>query len=330
MGSLSCRIFCTARAGFGIARTGWTRLDARTMTSAPSKGPSRAASFLARLTSTILLWGIVGMVFWSGKLWAMAILVAVLGILGCVEYFALTREAPGRECRVWGLVVSVGFLFALMGQVLKGTLPVAGFLPEVVGISAVVLGAFTLRLRFPIDGDQSVRAVMLALLGFVYVPILFAGFIIRTALLPGEEASQAAGFWLILLVVLVAKFTDMGAYLVGTLCGKHKAIPHISPAKSWEGYLGSLFVAQGGAFGIYALGKEHFEWIGGAHHIAILGVLLALAAMVGDLAESILKRSLRAKDSGHLLPGIGGILDLIDSLCFALPVAFLYVYLVIL
>lgn len=300
------------------------------MASAPSKGSSRAATFLARLTSTLLLWGIVAAVFASGELWAFAMLVAALGLLGSIEYFMLTRQAPGRECRLWGLLVSVGFLAALIWQVLEGDLPVAGFLPEVIGISAVALGAFTLRLRFPIEGDDSVRAVMLALLGFVYVPILFAGFIIRTALLPVEVASQAAGFWLILLVVLVAKFTDMGAYLVGTLCGKHKAIPHISPAKSWEGYIGSLFVAQGGAFGIYALGKEHFAWVGGAHHIAILGVLLALAAMVGDLAESILKRSLQVKDSGHLLPGIGGILDLIDSLCFALPVAFLYVYLVIL
>ena len=91
-----------------------------------------------------------------------------------------------------------------------------------------------------------------------------------------------------------------------------------------------MFFAQAGAFGVYALGKEHFAWISGVHHIAILGFILALAATVGDLAESILKRSLRVKDSGHMLPGIGGVLDLIDSLCFALPVAFLYVYLLVL
>ncbi|NIP97358.1 MAG: CDP-archaeol synthase, partial [Akkermansiaceae bacterium] len=139
-----------------------------------------------------------------------------------------------------------------------------------------------------------------------------------------------AGFWLLLLVVVTAKFTDMGAYLVGSLCGKHKAIPHISPGKSWEGYFGSLFFAQAGAVGLYLAGGQHLGWIGGLHHVLIVGFLVALAAMVGDLAESILKRSLQVKDSGHLLPGIGGVLDLIDSLCFAAPVAFLYIHLVIL
>lgn len=316
--------------GLALRTRGGTDWMPTRMASAPGKGSSRAATFLARLTSTVLLWGIVIAVFASGQMWALAILVAALGLLGSIEYLLLTREAPGRECRIWGLVVSAGFLAVLMWQVLEGSLPVAGFLPEVLGVSAVVLGSFTLRLRFSIDGDESVRAVTLALLGFVYVPVLFSGFIIRTALLPPAEATETAGFWLILLVVLVAKFTDMGAYLVGTLCGKHKAIPHISPAKSWEGYLGSLFFAQAGAFGVYALGKEHFAWISGVHHIAILGFILALAAMVGDLAESILKRSLRVKDSGHMLPGIGGVLDLIDSLCFALPIAFLYVYLLVL
>ena len=302
----------------------------RAMAAAPGKGSSRAASFLARLTSTVLLWGIVAGVFVSGQPWALVVLVASLGLLGSVEYLLLTREAPGRECRLWGLVVSALFLVVLSWQVLGDSLPVAGFLPETIGVVAVVIGSFTLRLRFPVEGDESLRAVMLALLGFVYVPVLFAGFTIRLAFLPPEGASAEAGFWLLLMVVLAAKFTDMGAYLVGTLIGKHKAIPHISPAKSWEGYLGSLFFTQAGAFGIYLLGKDHLAWLGGWHHVAVLGLLLALAAMVGDLAESILKRSLQVKDSGHLLPGIGGILDLIDSLCFALPVAFLYLHLVVL
>ena len=269
-------------------------------------------------------------VFVSGQFWALAALVSVLGILGSVEYAILTKATPGRECRVWGIVVSVGFVLFLMWQALADSLPVSGFLPEVAGLVAVLLGSFVLRLRNPIEGDASVRAVALTLLGFVYVPVLFVGFVIRLALLPPEGATATGGFWLILLVTLAAKFTDMGAYLVGTLCGKHKAIPHISPAKSWEGYLGSLFFAQAGALGVYFAGGDHFVWIGGVHHIVILGFILALAAMTGDLAESILKRSLHVKDSGHMLPGIGGILDLIDSLCFALPLAFFYIFLVIL
>lgn len=301
-----------------------------TMASASSKGSSRAASFKARLISTFLLWGIVAAAFLSGTLWAtpwpLGVLVVVFTVLGSIEFLTLTKGEPGKECRYWGLIVCVGFLGMLVPQALKGSLEDGGFLPEMVGLLAVTVGSFVLRLRFPIEEDASVKAVTLAVLGFVYVPILFGSFIIRLALLP--PTSIESGFWLILLVVVVAKFTDMGAYLVGTLIGRHKAIPHISPAKSWEGYIGSLFFAQGGAFAIHALGGAHLAWLE-VHHVVALGMLLALAAMVGDLAESILKRSLQVKDSGQLLPGIGGILDLIDSLCFALPVAYFYVHLVV-
>lgn len=300
------------------------------MVAGSGKRSSGAATFWARLTSTVLLWGIVVAVFVSGEFWALAALVCLLGILGSVEYALLTRETPGRECRVWGVMVSAAYLCFLTWLALQGSLSGSGFLPEAAGLVAVVIGSACLRLRHPVEGEASVRAISLTLFGFVYIPILFVGFVLRVALLPPDGTTEMAGFWLLLLVVVTAKFTDMGAYLVGSLCGKHKAIPHISPAKSWEGYFGSLFFAQAGAVGLYLAGGPHLGWIGGLHHVVIVGFLVALAAMVGDLAESILKRSLQVKDSGHLLPGIGGVLDLIDSLCFAAPVAFLYIHLVIL
>ncbi len=316
------------RRGGDLALRGWGQRGCMpsTMASAPSKGSPRVASFKARFISTILLWGVVVAVFLSGALWGLVALVAAFTLLGSFEYLVLTREAPGKECRRWALIVGAGFLGMLVTQALNDpdSLRGADFLPEMAGVLAVTIGSFVLRLRFPIEGDDSVRAIALALLGFVYIPILFGGFIIRLVLLP---PSVESGFWLVLLVVLVAKFTDMGAYLVGTLIGRHKAIPHISPAKSWEGYIGSLFFAQGGAFAIHALSGPRLDWLG-VHHVAVLGLLVALAAMAGDLAESILKRSLQVKDSGQLLPGIGGILDLIDSLCFSLPVAYFYLLLV--
>lgn len=300
------------------------------MAAMPRKGSSRAASFKARLTSTVFLWGIVAGVFASGQLWALAGMVGVLALLGNLEFLVLTRSMPGVECRRWALAVAILFLVLLIWQTVTGSLDATGdFVYEIMGLVAVTLGSFILRLKFPIENDDSVRAVTLAVVGFIYIPILFAGFIIRLTLCPPVDDPVTSGFWVVLLVVLVAKFTDMGAYLVGTLIGKHKAIPHISPAKSWEGYLGSLAFAQAGAFSIYALAGERLAWLA-AGHVASLGFLLALAAMVGDLAESILKRSLQVKDSGHLLPGIGGILDLVDSLCFALPVAYFYLYLIVL
>lgn len=291
---------------------------------APDKGKSRAAAFRARLISTLGLWGVVTAVFLIGEPWAFAVLVALLGAWGSVEFVRLTRSVPGGECRWWSLIVSLGFLGILTWRVIDGSLEPTGCLPEVIGLTLVVLGAFGLRLRHEINGPESIYPVALATLGFVYVPVLFSAFAIRLYLLPEGTGTERSGLLLILMVVLSAKFTDMGAYLVGTLIGRHKAIPHVSPAKSWEGYIGSLFFAQAGALGVYFLGGDHFAWIGSVVHIVVLAVLISVAAMAGDLAESILKRSLGVKDSGKLLPGIGGVLDLVDSLCFAIPVAFIY------
>lgn len=301
------------------------------MEAAPGKPTTRAAAFRARLLSTVILWALVTGVFLSGRIELFVGLVALLGALGCVEFHRLTGGIPGRDCRGWALVVSLAFLAGFCWLTLRSFEVedgrwVGSFLPDVAGLVVVLLGAFTLRLRHPITGPESVYPVAMAGFAFVYVPVLFAAFLIRLALLPLEIASTEACFWLALLVVIATKFTDMGAYAVGSLVGKHKAIPHVSPAKSWEGYIGSLFFTQAGAFGIWWLAGEHLAWLAWGHVLA-LGFLLGLAAMVGDLAESILKRSLKVKDSGHLLPGIGGVLDLLDSLCFAVPVAYFYLIL---
>ena len=103
-------------------------------------------------------------------------------------------------------------------------------------------------------------------------------------------------------------------------------IPHISPGKTWEGFLfGCLTFAVGGGAIFYQIFQEkmlHLSW----SDVLLLGLILAPIAAVGDLAESIIKRSLKAKDSGSILPGIGGILDLIDSVLFTAPILYLYLY----
>lgn len=300
-------------------------MESGRMEPAQGKKKSRAAVFVERLFSTLLLWGVVAGVVVSGRIPVMVLLVGTLGVLGAVEFYRLTAKVPGRECRVWALVVSLLYLGGLCWSYLAGEERLTEtFTLEMAGLVAVLLGAFTLRLRFAIEGSESVQAVAMSVLAYLYVPVLFACFVLRLMFFPGEGATGSSGVWLVLLVVLVTKFTDMGAYAVGSLIGKHKAIPHISPAKSWEGYIGSLFFALGGAFAIYFLGREHFGWLGSIGHVVALGLIAAVAAMVGDLAESILKRSLKVKDSGHMLPGIGGVLDLLDSICFSAPMAFFY------
>jgi len=283
--------------------------------------PSKSAIFRARLTSTLILWAIVTSVFVSQNAWAFVGLIGLLVILGSLEFLSLFRGCEGRGARVVGVgvgvvVVLVGALSFVLGRELDL------FLLITLGFVLVVLVSFCWQFRVEIQGRESVTAVSDALLGYVYIPILFGIFSLKLLFLPDLE-SQVPGAWLILMMIASAKFTDMGAYVTGSLIGKHKMAPHISPAKTWEGFAGALVFAQIAAWGIWKLGGPTLSWITPLH-VAILGGLMALSAVAGDLAESILKRSLGIKDSGALMPGIGGILDLIDSLCFAAPVMYFY------
>jgi phosphatidate cytidylyltransferase len=115
---------------------------------------------------------------------------------------------------------------------------------------------------------------------------------------------------------------------VGVVFGRHKMIPHISPGKTWEGLAGAFLGAFAAAHGMVALFGSHIPMIDHAH-AAGLAVALAIITVVADLAESVVKRCLAVKDSGHFLPGIGGALDLIDSLLFTAPAAWLYFHLVV-
>ena len=128
-----------------------------------------------------------------------------------------------------------------------------------------------------------------------------------------------------LLFILATKGGDIGAYLTGSLCnaithGKnHKLVPSISPAKSWEGLVGGLVFSVAITLAIYTIfsnQRNGYEWWDGYGYfkMTVIGVLLFFGGMVGDLAESSLKRTCEVKDSGHFLPGIGGLFDLVDSL----------------
>jgi phosphatidate cytidylyltransferase len=129
-------------------------------------------------------------------------------------------------------------------------------------------------------------------------------------------------------LIAVTKFGDMGAYLTGSAIGRHLMTPHISAKKTWEGFFGALGFALFCSLMLFKLMPGHLSALTWTH-ATILGLLLGFGAVVGDLAESIIKRSTDVKDSGSLLPGIGGALDLVDSLLFTAPLLFFYLRLVI-
>ena len=130
----------------------------------------------------------------------------------------------------------------------------------------------------------------------------------------------------LVLFLASVKATDVGAYFVGMTCGKHKLIPGLSPAKSWEGLIGGLAAGTLAAVGIDALTShvwpfwtDCFDWP--LWQTAVFGAAVGVAGQFGDLCESLLKRSAHVKDSGQVLPEFGGILDILDSILISAPVA---------
>ncbi len=292
---------------------------------------SKAEVFKARLFSTVLLWAIVTGMFLSDSPWAFAGFMVLLGSTASREYFAMAKNANFPCLYRWGFLTSVVYLVWIGCVLASGGSAALDTVSAMSGaaIAFVVITTFVIQLKYPIEGDDSLVSISGTLIGFLYIAFLF-GFMARLCFIePSVDGEGVPGKWLIIWVVAVTKFTDMGAYITGSLIGKNKMIPHISPGKTWEGFVGALLWAQLAGCVLYAMLPDDLGILGGWHHVVILGFLLALLAVVGDLAESIIKRCLYAKDSGRTLPGIGGALDLIDSLCFTAPVLYFYIRFVI-
>jgi phosphatidate cytidylyltransferase len=167
------------------------------------------------------------------------------------------------------------------------------------------------------SNTAGILAISTTLFGLMYVPWLL-NFIQKINYFP-----RINGPFYVLYFILVTKFSDTGAYAVGSLMGKHKMIPRISPGKTWEGFAGAVLAST-----LASVVFAHFagDRLTGMNwkHAVVLGLILGTAAVVGDLIESLFKREAGVKDSGNFFPGIGGVLDLLDSLLFNAPLMYLY------
>ncbi len=290
---------------------------------------SKRRVFFRRFASTVGLWTGVGVAFATRQAWAYALVIGVFAVLASSEYFHMLHKAGVRSHGRFGVSLTAAYSLALAWALIAGGRLGAGVPGGWAGIDAAGLflalaGAFVMEMRRPVHGVDALVAMAANVFGFVYVAYLFHFAERIVFLAPG--GGQVPGALELLWLVAVTKFTDMGAYITGTVAGRHKMIPSISPAKTWEGFAGSLAFAQLAGCGLYAIfpGKQGLGVLGDQVHVIALGLVIALLTVIGDLAESVLKRSLGAKDSGEMLPGIGGALDLIDSLCFTAPAMYLY------
>lgn len=286
--------------------------------------PSKAQVFLRRLVSTVVLWTVILAALFSNSAFisngVFLLIIAFLAFAGLSEFYGLV-EKRGLTCfKGCGLFGGVALMVGTFLQ-LHGVLGIHNSPARVNDFETGFLIVFVLGLcvRQFISKTSTTGLVTISttLFGLMYVPWLL-NFIQKIQFFGGVE-----GKYYLLYFVLVTKFSDMGAYAVGSLIGRHKMIPRISPGKTWEGFGGAILVSTGGSllfvhwFGAHMAGMT--PW-----HAVILGIILSLAAVVGDLIESLFKREAGAKDSGRLFPGIGGILDLLDSLLFNAPIMYLY------
>jgi len=295
-------------------------------TPAASAAPSKAQVFLRRLLSTAILWSVILVAIFSGnKLlsdYAFIGIMAVLAAAGLIEFYGLV-ERRGLVCfKFWGVLGGVllmcGSFAHSQGWMGENRAPAAVNDFETSFLILFVLG-LCVRQFVSRSNTAGILAISTTLFGLMYVPWLL-NFIQKINFFPGIEGN---GKFYVLYFILVTKFSDTGAYCVGSLIGRHKMIPRISPGKTWEGFGGAIVVSTAASLVFAHFAQEHLPGMTPLHAI-VLGVVLSSTGVVGDLIESLFKREAGVKDSGSFFPGIGGILDLLDSLLFNAPIMYLY------
>lgn len=188
------------------------------------------------------------------------------------------------------------------------------------GFVAIVLIAFLYEMATYRANGNSVQRLALTTWIVAYLGLLPTFLVLLRMDRPNDsEAAHHLGTIALALAIFVPKACDIGAYFTGRAIGRHKMAPTLSPGKTWEGAIGGLALAVAVAFGINRLGPViPGEW----WRIAAFGLVVGAVGMLGDLAESMIKRDCERKDASQAVPGFGGILDVVDSILFAAPVVY--------
>ena len=251
---------------------------------------------------------------------AMALLFALITALSVWEFTGLVNHHKQASVnRFISTVAGVYFFLSMMGFC-SGLTPSTVFIPYLLTLVYLMVAELYTKAEDPVANWAYTMMSQM----YVALPLSLINVLAFRATAAGEVYT-----YLIPLSVFVFLWmNDTGAYCFGSLLGKHKLFPRISPAKSWEGSIGGFIVVTATAAGIWYLTEQYgvnelrldlCQWIG-------LGLVVAVFGTWGDLVESLFKRTLGIKDSGSILPGHGGMLDRFDSALLAIPAAVLYLY----
>lgn len=255
-----------------------------------------------RTKSSIVLIGI-GVLCLFSQLFC-SIMVTLFIIAGLYEFYHMIEKKGVNLFKMFGIVV---------GVFIPVTIFIKFAITEEVQFMLVVLGLFALFFLELMrkKNYQTVLSLSATVFGILYISWCLS-FLIRIRLME-------YGGMLLAFLILVTKLTDVGAYVVGSRYGRTQLIPRVSPNKSMEGALGGFFASILCSLVFSFLLKQIPFW-----DIIFMGAILGILGQLGDLFESLIKRDCDVKDSGKAIPGIGGVLDFLDSIIFTAPTFYLY------
>ncbi len=260
---------------------------------------------LKRAISSIILISIVAITIFLLPIWIFSMVASIFIAFGLYEFFRLnSKDIFPKSFIVLGILCS-----ALLPYITYFYRP-AGGLWEALFFILVLIMLFLIEFTRR-ENQNAVILIAVTLFGIFYIGWFFT-FLVKIRFL--EEGHKLVAF-----LLLVTKSGDIGAYLVGTYLGKRPLIPRISPKKSVEGAVGGFLFSI-----VFAILARPFFWPMSFGVVLGAGILIGIFAQLGDLAESLIKRDYQAKDSSPFLPGLGGMLDVIDSVLFTAPIFYIY------
>jgi phosphatidate cytidylyltransferase len=256
------------------------------------------------LTSAVLI-ALTAWILFKTNAFCFTAQVALFIACALYEFFTLVRKARVPVYRFFG--VSMGIIIPLVVYLEQGATRSGEVLFIVLGCLFLFLLQFSHK-----NNSEALIGIALTLFGILYVS-WFLSFLVKIRFL--ENGALWLGY-----LIFVTKMADVGAYIVGTLGGRHVLIPHISPKKSVEGFLGGIAASTVTSIML----KPYLPLPFNFWHVLILGFLIGIVGQIGDLSESLMKRFCGAKDSSGLLPGMGGFLDTVDSVLFTAPIFYFH------
>lgn len=261
---------------------------------------------IKRIISSLVLISIICVTIFID--WLCGLTVVLFIILGLYEFFSMLEKKGIRIYKYFGIAMGVVIPLSIIFhfELTKNW----ELLFIVLALVFLILMQFTRR-----ENSGTIVDISTTLFGILYIS-WFLSFMIKIRYLEG-------GLGFFLSVLLITKLGDIGAYLIGSRFGKTPLLPRVSPKKSVEGSLGGLVFSITGA--LISKPFLHLSY----PHLAVLGLFLGVLAQAGDLSESLMKRDCGIKDSGGLFSGMGGALDVVDSLLFTAPAFYFYISVVL-